>query len=159
MKEVLMMDKKMILTAGPKDTSASVPIVWVSARRDEAGQPLETRLPVPSEKTWPLLTGFHAAGQHYLNRNQLKNKPTQTEGLFLDVYGREVLCLKERFPCFDSYDYLYEHRYYRWYFLRDGDTLTQIYYADEGKSITVTEDVAKVRDWMWERMQEVWNLQ
>ena len=112
---------------------------------------------------------FIAAGKPYLAVSQLKAKEEgKLDGVlyrgykvpqYRDVYDRRVLYFRERFPCFDSYDYLYEHRYYRWYFLRDGDTLTQIYYADEGKSITVTEDVAKVRDWMWERMQEVWNLQ
>ena len=74
--------------------------------------------------------------------------------LFRDVYGREVFAFRERFPCFDSYDYLYEHRYFRWFYIREGDSLYCVYYVDEQKTVKITDDVRRIekRD-AWESMR------
>ena len=64
------------------------------------------------------------------------------------------MCFRERFPCFDSFDYLYEHRYYRWYLIKGENTLTLVYHADESKEVTVTEDLNTIRVKWWEKMEE-----
>lgn len=143
------MNEKMVLTAGMTDTGGCVPLKWVS--------PEGERIPAPSKTTYPLLTGFKAGGKYYLGIRQLTAE-TAADGLCRDVYGREVICLKERFPCFDSYDFLHEDRYYRWFFLRRHGKLTMVYFRDEGKTVEVTEDVSKVKAWQWESIQKIWNL-
>ena len=96
---------------------------------------------------------FTAAGKTYTSWQQLCAL-TDKDGRFCrDIYGRDVFC-RERFPCFDSYDYLHENRYYRWFFLRDGDKLTRVDYTDERRKITVTEDVQLLSETCWKQMQE-----
>ena len=60
-----------------------------------------------------------------------------------------MLCIIERFPCFDSFDAMYEHRFYHWYFLREGDSLTRVYYEDEDDEVCVTEDVENLEYNCW----------
>ena len=139
-----------VLTAGAKDTGGRVPLKWVS--------PAGERIPSPKKTTFPLLSGFTAGGKYYLRLRQLIPSGQSTQ-LQQDVYGREILCLKERFPCFDSYDFLHENRYYRWYFLREGGRLTMVYYRDEGKTVEVTEDVDRISHWQWEELRKFWNLE
>jgi len=97
------------------------------------------------EKThrYPAALPFMAAGKCYLNWKQLCGEEEQ-EGLCTDVYGREVLYYKERFPCFDSFDYLHEHRYFRWFLLRENGGLTRVHVADESGWINVTENVVNL---------------
>ncbi|MBR1786975.1 MAG: hypothetical protein IJ756_07470 [Paludibacteraceae bacterium] len=62
--------------------------------------------------------------------------------------GPFVVCIKERYPCFDSSDYWYESRYYQTYYLltdkqkakrllcqdkKDNSILPYIYYKGEGQ--------------------------
>ena len=71
------------------------------------------------------------------------------------MYGRTVLALRERFPCFDSSDLLYEHRYFRWFYLFQDGKLTCVYHTDESHTVTVTEDVLDIEDQCWREMQEL----
>ncbi len=153
-----MKKQELILRAGQKDTSGCVPLKWVSPETTDQGLPVTERIPVPVKTTYPLLTGFKAAGKYYSSLRQL-TATEEAPQLCRDKHGREVVCVKELFPCFDSYDYLHEHRYYRWFFLRCEDRLTMVYFQDEGKTVEVTEDVSKVKDWQWEAICELWNLE
>ncbi|MBP3657161.1 MAG: hypothetical protein J6K32_10755 [Clostridia bacterium] len=86
---------------------------------------------------------FTAAGQPYQQELQLTACRTETERVYRDVYGRTVLALCERFPCFDSEDYLYENRYYRWYFILHDGRLTLVRTQDESEKYTVTENITR----------------
>ena len=66
-----------------------------------------------------------------------------------------MLYLYEGFPCFDSYDYMYENRRYHWFFLREGDTLNRVYYTDEQNRLHITEDLANVTRSRWEEMMRL----
>lgn len=114
------------------------------------------RKPAPKERNFLYPGVFTAGGKIYSNISQLcVEKLDQWGHICRDVYGREVFAEWERFPCFDSYDYLYEHRYYRWFYIRDNDRLICVYYEDEKKKITVTEDVKKLPDRCWKTMKEL----
>lgn len=122
---------------------------WVSRTTGEVREPRETT------RTYPAQLGFTAAGKHYQSIRQLYAQHDKTRTWCRDIYGREVLYLAERFPCFDSEDFLYEKRYYRFFFLREGEKLTRVQYTDESDTVTVTEDVANLeRQWM-ERFQSL----
>ena len=123
-----------------KIRSGYVPLKWVMGQT--------ARMPAPKKTTYLLLTGFHAAGKHYRNIQQLSDA----------VDGLNVIAFRERFPCFDSYDYLHEDRYFRWFFLRGQGTLTMVYYADRSKNVEVTEDVAEIKQWQWEELRKAWNV-
>ena len=58
--------------------------------------------------------------------------------IWQDVYGRRVLHMRERFPCFDVYDRLYENRYFHWYLVECPEGLGLLYTADERPEIKVT---------------------
>lgn len=110
------------------------------------------RKPEESEVKFAYPGKFTAAGKEYSSWQELC---TVKEGrICRDIHGREVIVEWERFPCFDSYDYLYENRYYRWFYIREGDKLTCVYYVDEQKKILVTEDVWKIRERCWKAMKE-----
>lgn len=145
-----MFNKEMQLCAGVRDTAGRVPLKWVSQEGE--------RIPQPRKTTYPLLTGFSAAGKYYPSLRQLLAEDLG-DRLCRDIYGREILCLKELFPCFDSYDYLNENRYFRWFFLRHKGRLTMVYYADQRKTLEVTEDVDSIRHWQWEEMKRIWDLE
>lgn len=116
---------------------------WVSRTTGEVREPQETT------RIYPVGQGFTAAGKHYQSIRQLDVQHDETLTWCRDIYGREVLYLRERFPCFDSEDFLYEKRFYRFFFLREGEKLTRVQYTDESNTVTVTEDVANLeRQWM-----------
>lgn len=112
------------------------------------------RIPEPAEKAVSEPGNFTAAGKHYTGVHQLCAEKTG-ECSFRDIYGRDVFAHKERFPCFDSYDYLNEDRYYRWFYIRENGKLCCVYYADQRKTLEVTEDVRFLKDDAWKAMQEV----
>ena len=118
-------------------------VCWVSEGTDEQGAPKFIRESEETIKAYPAMMPFKAAGKSYGRIQQLCGEDV-SDGIHIDVHGREVLCYKERFPCFDSYDYLYEHRYYRWFFLCEHGNLTRIYTKDESGWIYVTEDVENI---------------
>lgn len=130
-------------------------ICWVSRETDDGGAPLHTRKPNPSVKEYPSPGVFQAGGKTYTSRNQLTMVKDEDGTWCKDMYGRQVLCLRERFPCFDSYDFAHENRYYYWYFLRDGDRLTRIYYGDGSRKIIVTEDVEDLEYSRYRDLQEL----
>jgi len=131
---------------------SSVKIQWVST--DAQGS--ETiRTPKPADETYRVWGGFQAAGKHYRSLEQLFVQADPTKTWCRDVYGREVLYLVDRFPCFDSYDYLHEDRFFRWFFLREGNKLTRIQYTDESDTIYVTEDVAELESSRWDDMKRL----
>lgn len=147
----------MVLRQTPEDAAAvrvyvptSLKVEWVS--REE---PFQTRRPKPEKKKVPLALGFTAGGKHYANLGQLCVTLDEEGFLGRDIFDREVLCFRERFPCFDSYDYLYEHRYFRWFLIKGENTLTLVYYEDERKDITVTEDLDEIRVKWWTKMGEI----
>ena len=147
--------KKMLLKIANEEQSGfRVPLKWVSRKTNAQGAPETERLPQSAEQEYPLALGFRAAGKSYSCISQLQAAKTEQEDVFLDIYGRKVFCARERFPCFDSYDYLYEHRYYRWFYLIVNDKLTQVYYEDERKEIRVTEDAAIIRGEHFEDMRK-----
>ena len=138
----------------PGCTVATGRAEWVSRQTDEAGQPLSVRVPKP--KTVVLPAGaFVAAGRAYTSVKQLD--PTRYgDGTWSrDKYGRRVLCLWERFPCFDSSDLLYEKRFFRWFYLYENGVLTRVQHTDERPIVTVTEDVLDIEDDAWEKIRQL----
>lgn len=129
-------------------------VEWVSRRTDDQGRPAAVRVPQERAHTFPAVA-FFAAGRFYVGWKQLVEKQDE-EGVWCrDVYGRQVLTLTERFPCFDSYDFAHENRRYRWFFLREGEKLTRVFYTDGRAEISVTEDVANLEDQCWREMERL----
>lgn len=116
---------------------------WMVKDKDGAASLVRT----PREKVHKSLAagGFCVAGKYYTNMRQL-TKRTVEEGSrrYQDIYGRDVIEIRERFPCFDSHDFLHENRYYRWFYLIENEMLYCVYYEDEGTFVTVTKDVARI---------------
>lgn len=93
---------------------------------------------------------FTAAGKPYLTPMQLKAKEEgELDGVlykgykvsvYRDTYGRRVLYFRERFPCFDVYDRLNEHRFYHWYAIEHSGSVTLVYTEDEKSGAGVHED-------------------
>ena len=112
------------------------------------------RVPEEAAKAEYPYDDFVVAGKHYSRLDDLCAVNLGEDQLFRDVYGREVFAFRERFPCFDSYDYLYEHRYFRWFYIREGDSLYCVYYVDEQRTVKITDDVRRIekRD-AWESMR------
>lgn len=97
---------------------------------------------------------FTAAGKRYSSWQELCHVMKDEYGHSCqDIYGREVFALRERYPCFDVYDRMYENRYYRWFYIREGDTLTCVYRDDGRNIIRVTEDVAAMKEWQCNAMR------
>ena len=136
----------------PLSSYSSHLLRWVSREKDADGAPLEVRTPVESTRTFGVNSGFTAAGRHYDSLEQLYVEYDSTKTWCRDCYGREVLYLAERFPCFDSCDFENEDRFYRWFFLRQNDRLTRIHHTDTTGKIYVTEDLRSIERNMWSLM-------
>ena len=121
-------------------------IVWVAADGT-------VRMPDEKHKDFLYPGLFIAAGKSYVSWKGLCAQQNEN-GVCRDIYGREVFYMSERFPCFDSYDYANENRYYRWFFIREKGKLTRIYYADERHKIEVTEDVENLENKCREYLQK-----
>ena len=139
---------------GGYSSAGSTRIQWVSRETDAEGEPIQERRPAPAEVK-QLDVGFRAAGKIYPDLSKLAVHEEQSGPWALDMYGRTVLALRERFPCFDSSDLLYEHRYFRWFYLFQDGKLTCVYHTDESHTVTVTEDVLDIEDQCWREMQEL----
>ena len=106
---------------------STVRLRWINENTPE-----QYRTPCPTAKTYSSDGAFEAAGKEYQRLSQLvvvespKGAPW-----FQDIYGREGLHLTERFPCFDSYDYMYEDRYFHDLFICEKDRLTHLLVTDE----------------------------
>lgn len=133
------------------NSNSTEKVEWVSLETDKDGKPVAVREPVEVTTEYSRKSSFSVAGKTYPNFNSFLKKQEGEWGE--DLYGRKVLCTKELFPCFDSFDYLHEHRYYRWYFIREGNSLSQVFVADERDKVYVTEDVQNVECWAWDRMK------
>ena len=130
-------------------------IRWVSKQRKENGEPVSVRIPHESSREFSYPGNFTAGGKAYQSWEQLCEAEAGTSGLYQDIYKRYVFYTSELFPCFDSYDYLYENRRYRWFFILGDGKLTRVFYTDEQKHIHVTEDVANVENKCWEALQKL----
>ena len=104
------------------------------------------RIPEEENKTYRYPGPFMAAGRPYVGWRGLVAQEDETGHICKDIYGREVFYVWELFPCFDSYDYANENRYYRWFFIKEDGKLTRVYYADERNTLEVTEDVLKLEN-------------
>lgn len=113
------------------------------------------RIPEETRKEFPYPGVFVAAGRTYPSWKALCVSQDETGHFCKDLYGRDVFYIRERFPCFDSFDYANETRYYRWFFLREKGRLTRIYYADERNKIQITEDVRNLENSCRQQMQEL----
>lgn len=131
----------------------STRLEWVSRETDREGGPVRVRTPEERTVTVPEV-GFMAGGKLYASRSQLTAEREKNGPWARDVYGRYVLVIEERFPCFDSADFLYEKRYFRWYFLCQEGKLTRVYHTDETPTVTVTKDVLDLETQCWEKMQK-----
>ena len=126
-------------------------VEWVSLETDEKGNPVvilpQEEHSYQSIKSLP----FSLAGKRYRNYKHFLRKQDGEWGE--DAYGRKVLCTREKYPCFDSYDLMHENRYFRWYFIREGNSLSQLFVADDRNTIYITENVQNVEGWSWGRMK------
>ena len=126
-------------------------VEWVSRETDASGAPAEVRQPEEHTRTYSKWAAFSLAGKTYWNLKHFLKKQEGEWGE--DAYGRTVFCTKERYPCFDNFDALYEDRYFRWYFIRRGNSLSQLFVADDRNTIYVTEDLGNIQRWAWDRMK------
>lgn len=127
-------------------SNATRRIEWVSQETDTNGEPVSVRIPEESSRKLLKDLPFVAGGKTYANWRLLCVDLDEDRIRGKDVYGREVLCVTERFPCFDSYDYLHENRYFRWFLIRQGNTLTRVFCQDDNPEVHVTEDVANLEE-------------
>lgn len=127
-------------------------VEWVSKETDENGKPVVVREPDEYTLEYSKKDRFSLAGKSYQDYNHFLKKLDGEWGE--DVYDRKVLCTREMYPCFDSYDYLYENRYFRWFFIRKGNSISQLFAADDRDKIYVTEDIQNIEGWAWDRMKE-----
>lgn len=127
---------------------------YSTGRMQWVGKDGSIRVPREGTKKYPSIGGFHAAGKYYFSTRQLCVESDEQQVWYKDCYGREVFYIRERFPCFDSYDYLNENRYYRWWFIREGNVLTRIHATDGQNGIFVTEDVADLENNCWDMMRD-----
>lgn len=112
------------------------------------------RIPNGTDKSFLHPGLFFAAGKVYPSLNALRVKALDPDGyVYQDIYGREVFCFAELFPCFDSYDYANETRHYRWFFIKENGRLTRIYHTDGRNTVHVTEDLRDLEDICLEQMQ------
>ena len=97
-----------------------------------------------------------AAGREYTDVSQLTARREDEHGPWAtDRYGRYVLAVSERFPCFDSADYLYENRYFRWFLLCLDGKFICVYHTDETDTVTVTEDVLDLEEPCWKKINSL----
>lgn len=134
--------------------SSSVRLEWASREKDAEGRPLRTRRPLGVKLFFPTVC-FMAAGRPYLSLSMLVARQEKDSPWARDAYGRDVLVLRERFPCFDSTDYRNEDRYFRWYLLYHNGKFTCVYHTDGTPIVTVTEDVRDLEDDLWRQIQEL----
>lgn len=142
-------------TAVHKFVPSTIGVEWVSKQLDTEGKPVCVRKPQQEKRKLLQALGFLAAGKAYGNIQQFTAQKVD-HYLHKDIYGREVLCFRERFPCFDSYDYLYEDRYFRWFFIRERDSVTMVYTEDTRPEIQITEDIRQIPRKWWETIQKYW---
>lgn len=120
-------------------------IMWVSRETAADGHPLRIRTPKSASKTYKLPLPFKAADKTYGSLDKLLAEKS-SDGTYRDCYGRVVLSVTERFPCFDSHDFANENRYYRWWIIVEEGYISRIFHTDESKEIFVTDDVQDIEE-------------
>jgi len=86
---------------------------------------------------------FTAAGKPYWFEAQLKVlRIHPSEYIYKDCYGRRVLLIHERYPTFDSYDALYENRYFHNYYIETPEGFTHVRTADDQPDIPIKEGIS-----------------
>ena len=130
-------------------------IRWVSRRTDESGLAAVIRDPSESTSRFSAADGFTAAGKRYGSTAELLEWFDPESGRGKDIYGRRVLYVSERFPCFDAYDTMYETRRFRWFFIRRDGSLTRVFQSDGSEYVYVTEDVADIETGCCARLEEM----
>jgi hypothetical protein len=113
------------------------------------------RIPEETKTDYPYPGIFKAAGKVYPGLRTLCKDLDKSGICCTDLYGRQVLYISELFPCFDSYDYMNENRYYRWFFIKEDGKLTRVYYADTRGVVQVTEDVRTLETRCLEEMKKL----
>ncbi len=118
-----------------------------------SGGETSSRTPQPCKREYSLRAGFRIGGRTYRRVEHLRAKVLDRDRrLYRDIYDRPVAEIAERFPCFDSYDYASEDRYYHWLYLTEAGKLYLVYYEDGGDAVAVTEDVGEIRGSVWREM-------
>ncbi len=152
MSSMIFADTEMALTVTGKGENVisslcsrpSSRVMWVSRERGADGNPVRTRVPEQTVTVFET-PSFTAAGKQYSSTAELSSQ--EAEGnLYTDCYGRTVVYMSEGFPCFDSYDEMYENRRYRWWLIVEPERLTRVYTEDDVKKIYVTEDVCQLEN-------------
>lgn len=93
---------------------------------------------------------FHVANKDYDCLDQLTVREVgqfesaqmlaETFPIYEDTWGRRVIHLRERYPCFDVYDQMYENRYYHWFFIKHEGGLALVYCEDGRDEFEITDD-------------------
>ena len=92
---------------------------------------------------------FTAAGKTYLFEGQLKMlRIHPTEPIYRDFFGRRVLLIHERYPCFDEFDRMYENRYFHHYYIETDEGFVQVVTADDQDEIRVLKTISR-EDFIW----------
>lgn len=128
-------------------------VVWIHGEVDSDENPVVQREPEEVSFVCSRDSEFTVAGKTYPNFDSMLKACEGNWGV--DIHGREVFCYNELFPCFDSYDYATETRYYRWRFIREGNRLSRVYASDTGDIVFVTEDVGNIEAQIWRQMVEL----
>ena len=80
--------------------------------------------------------------------------------VYLDIHGRKVLRYYERYPCFDSSDFLYEDRGYHYFYIKQKDDFACLYYDDGRGEIKIYASqnmpVKVVRTILQKELQQDW---
>jgi len=93
---------------------------------------------------------FHVANKDYDHLDQLTVREVgqfessqlfaESFPIYEDIYGRTIIHLRKRYPCFDVYDQMYENRYYHWFFIKYEGGLALVYYDDGWDEFEITDD-------------------
>lgn len=112
-----------------------------------------SRIPQPCTYKYSLRDGFQIGDVKYRSFSELRDKVLNEERhLYQDTHGRIFAEVRKRFPCFDSFDYANENRFYHWLYLTENGKISLVYYEDEREDITVTEDISKIESVVWGEM-------
>ena len=138
----------------PRTVCSGQKLRWVSRETDEAGAPLTFRVPRQKNSSAHVCLPFCLAGRHYPHFGRFADRKEPGSDCFVDMYGRKVFHYFERFPCFDSYDYLCDHRRFHWFYLLEGEKLFRVYYADGSNILKISSDVAVIEEKCWNAMKK-----
>jgi len=104
------------------------------------------RMPEETTAEFAYPGSFTVAGKTYASLKELWHKEIVLYNpVWYDIYGRMWIQVAQEYPCFDDSDWESECRFYRWFYLIEGDKLFCVYRDDGLEGITVTEDVAKLQ--------------